>query len=127
MKHLFDTSVGAVEVLVDEQSGVVSAYRFDSRGRPVAAVLESWDHIDLADVLARETGIPTAEAKEIATALGQEWDALCEEPTTQAVMEEELPPKGRATRAEILATAVAALAALFLLAVGLWMTLPSIF
>jgi len=43
MKESFSTSVGRVEVLVDEQSRTVSAYRFDAEGRPVAAAMESWD------------------------------------------------------------------------------------
>jgi hypothetical protein len=30
-----------VEVLVDEQSRIISAYRFDAKGRPVAAAIES--------------------------------------------------------------------------------------
>jgi len=67
MKESFSTSVGRVEVLVDEQSRTVSAYRFDAEGRPVAAVMESWDYIDLADLLIRQAGVPIWEANEIAS------------------------------------------------------------
>jgi uncharacterized RDD family membrane protein YckC len=67
MKESFSTSVGRVEVLVDEQSGTVSAYRFDAEGRPAAAAIESWDYIDLADLLIRQTGVPAWEANEIAS------------------------------------------------------------
>ena len=67
MKESFGTSVGRVEVLVDEQSRTVSAYRFDAEGRPVAAVMESWDYIDLADLLIRQAGVPIWEANEIAS------------------------------------------------------------
>jgi uncharacterized RDD family membrane protein YckC len=67
MKESFWTSVGRVEVLVDEQSRTVSAYRFDAEGRPVAAAMESWDYIDLADLLMRQTGVPVWEAGEIAS------------------------------------------------------------
>jgi uncharacterized RDD family membrane protein YckC len=67
MKESFWTSVGRVEVLVDEQSRTVSAYRFDAEGRPVAAAMESWDYIDLADLLMRQTGVPAWEAAEIAS------------------------------------------------------------
>jgi uncharacterized RDD family membrane protein YckC len=67
MKESFTTSVGRVEVLVDEQSRTVSAYRFDADGRPAAAAMESWDYIDLADLLIRQTGVPAWEANEIAS------------------------------------------------------------
>jgi uncharacterized RDD family membrane protein YckC len=61
------TSVGRVEVLVDEQSRTVSAYRFDAEGRPVAAAIESWDYTDLADLLIGQAGVPAWEANEIAS------------------------------------------------------------
>jgi uncharacterized RDD family membrane protein YckC len=67
MKESFSTSVGRVEILVDEQSRTVSAYRFDAEGRPAAAAIESWDYIDLADLLIRQTGVPAWEANEIAS------------------------------------------------------------
>ena len=67
MKESFWTSVGRVEVLVDEQSRTVSAYRFDAEGRPVAAAMESWDYTDLADLLIRQAGVPAWEANEIAS------------------------------------------------------------
>jgi uncharacterized RDD family membrane protein YckC len=70
MKESFRTSVGRVEVLVDEQSGTVSAYRFDAEGRPTAAAIESWDYTDLADLLTRQTGVPAWEANDIASAVG---------------------------------------------------------
>ena len=67
MKESFNTSAGRVEVLVDEQSRTVSAYRFDAEGRPAAAAIESWDYTDLADMLIRQTGVPAWEASEIAS------------------------------------------------------------
>jgi uncharacterized RDD family membrane protein YckC len=67
MKESFSTSVGRVEVFVDEQSGTVSAYRFDAEGRPIAAAIESWDYTDLPDLLTRQTGVPAWEANEIAS------------------------------------------------------------
>ena len=69
MKETFSTSVGKVEVLVDEQSRTVSAYRFDAEGRPIAAAIESWDYTDLADLLTRQAGVPAWEANEIASAV----------------------------------------------------------
>jgi uncharacterized RDD family membrane protein YckC len=69
MKESFSTSVGRVEVLVDEQSRTVSAYRFDAEGRPAAAAIESWDYTDLADLLTRQTGVPAWEANDIASAV----------------------------------------------------------
>jgi len=67
MKESFSTSVGRVEVLVDEPSRTVSAYRFDAEGRPVAAAMESWDYTDLADLLIRQAGVPAWEANDIAS------------------------------------------------------------
>jgi uncharacterized RDD family membrane protein YckC len=69
MKESFRTSVGRVEVLVDEQSRTVSAYRFDAEGRPAAAAIESWDYTDLADLLTHQTGVPAWEANDIASAV----------------------------------------------------------
>lgn len=69
MKESFSTSVGLVEVLVDEQSRTVSAYRFDAEGRPIAAAIESWDYTDLPDLLTRQTGVPAWEANDIASAV----------------------------------------------------------
>ncbi len=69
MRQSFSTSVGTVEVVLDEQSRIVSAYRYDGEGRPVAAAIESWDYTDLADVLTRQAGVPTREANEIALAV----------------------------------------------------------
>jgi uncharacterized RDD family membrane protein YckC len=66
VKQSFDTSVGTVEVLVDEASRIVSIYRFDAGHRPMAASIESWDHSDLADVLMRQAAVPPREAHEIA-------------------------------------------------------------
>jgi uncharacterized RDD family membrane protein YckC len=66
VKQSFSTSVGAVEVLVDEQSRIVSVYRFDAEQRPLAAAIENWDHSDLADILTRQAGVPAAEAHHVA-------------------------------------------------------------
>src|SRR2546429_2106044 len=73
VKQSFSTSVGTVEILVDEQSRIVSAYRFDAERRPVAAAIESLDHSDLADVLVRQAGVPGWEAKEIASSVTEKW------------------------------------------------------
>jgi uncharacterized RDD family membrane protein YckC len=69
MRQVFNTSVGAVEVLVDRDSDTVSIYRFDSEHRPVAAAMESWVHVDLVDVLNRQAGVPLYEANTIAAEL----------------------------------------------------------
>jgi uncharacterized RDD family membrane protein YckC len=69
MKQTFNTSVGLIEVIVDQESRVVSIYLFDAQHRPVAAAIENWDHVDLVDVLSRQTGVPLSEASRIATAL----------------------------------------------------------
>jgi uncharacterized RDD family membrane protein YckC len=73
MKESFNTSVGRVEILVDEETRIVSAYRFDSEGRPVAAAIESWVHTDLADLLSRRAGVPATEANDIAAAVIATW------------------------------------------------------
>jgi uncharacterized RDD family membrane protein YckC len=66
MRHVFNTSVGTVEVLVDRGSDTVSVYRFDAEHRPVAAAMESWAYVDLVDVLNRQAGVPLFEAHKIA-------------------------------------------------------------
>jgi len=74
VKETFSTSVGKVEVLVDEQSRTVSAYRFDAEGRPIAAAIESWDYTDLADLLTRQAGVPAPEAINIASQVSARVD-----------------------------------------------------
>jgi uncharacterized RDD family membrane protein YckC len=69
VKQSFSTSVGLIEVLVDEQSRTVSAYRFDAEGRPIAAAIESWDYTDLPDLLTHQAGVPAGEANDIALAV----------------------------------------------------------
>lgn len=66
MRQAFETPGGTVEVVVDESSRTVSIYRFDERRRAVAATMESWDHVDLAEVLVRKIGVPSREADGIA-------------------------------------------------------------
>jgi uncharacterized RDD family membrane protein YckC len=73
VKESFNTSVGRVEVLVDKETRIVSAYRFDTEGRPVAAAIESWEHTDLADLLIHRAGVPAAEANDIAAAVVETW------------------------------------------------------
>lgn len=69
MKQTFNTSVGAIEVIVDRESRTISIYRFDAQHRAVAAAIESWDHVDLHDVLNRQAGVPLTEANRIAAEL----------------------------------------------------------
>jgi hypothetical protein len=66
---VFDTSVGTLEVRVDEESRIVSIYRFNDQHRAVAAAMEDWDYVDLVEVLTRQVGVPATEADEIATYL----------------------------------------------------------
>jgi hypothetical protein len=68
-----DTTVGKVEILYEERTGIVSVYRFDPAGRPVAAALENWEFRDLSQVLRQDAGVPAAEAQEIAEALAEHW------------------------------------------------------
>lgn len=67
MRQEFETSVGPVEIIVDEASRTVSLYRYDDEGRAVAAAMESWDYADLRDVLMRKIGVSLVEADEIAS------------------------------------------------------------
>jgi uncharacterized RDD family membrane protein YckC len=76
MKQVFNTSVGTIEILVDRQSRTVSIYRFDAEHRAIAAAIESWDHIDLLDVLNRQAGVPLTEANRIVAALREQHFAL---------------------------------------------------
>src|SRR5438093_362200 len=66
MKQVFNTSIGTIEVNVERESRTVSIYRFDAQRRPIAAAIESWDHVDLLDVLNRQAGVPLSEANRIA-------------------------------------------------------------
>jgi uncharacterized RDD family membrane protein YckC len=67
VKQSFETSLGTVEVTVDEESRTVSAYRFDAHGRAVAAAMGSWDHIDFLDLLTRQIGVAPTEADAISS------------------------------------------------------------
>jgi uncharacterized RDD family membrane protein YckC len=69
VKQSFSSSVGRIEVLVDEESGIISAYRFDNDGRTVAAAIENWDFVDLFDLLTRQVGVPQHEANDISAAV----------------------------------------------------------
>jgi hypothetical protein len=127
MKQLFSTSVGPVEVLVDAQSRVVSAYRFNGEGRPVAAALESLDYTDLADLLTRQAGVPHAEAADIASVVTEELGALGEEPPIVEEPPGDLSRGPEATKPERLALAIAAFAAIFLIGVAVWLVAPAVF
>ena len=66
MREQFETSSGTVELTFDEETRIVSAHRFGANGRPVAAAMEDWDHVDFASVLTRQHGLPPDEAAQIA-------------------------------------------------------------
>ena len=69
MKHVFNTSLGKVDATVDRVNRTVSIRRLDDSGRPVAAALESWDEVDLMDVLTRRIGLPISDASRVASTL----------------------------------------------------------
>jgi len=69
VKQSFSSSVGRIEVLVDEDTRIISVYRFDNDGRPVAAAIESWDFVDLRDLLTCQVGVSRQEANEISEAV----------------------------------------------------------
>jgi hypothetical protein len=69
MKDVFDTSVGTLEVRVDQDRRKLSVYRFNDQHRAVAAAMEDWDYVDLTEVLTRQVGVPETEAEPIATYL----------------------------------------------------------
>jgi hypothetical protein len=115
---LIDTTVGKVEILFDEPTGIVSVYRFDVNGRPVAAALENWHFRDLAQVLRQDTGVPGSEADEIASALAEHWGLDVERPADEDadIPETSFQPVGLFS---VLLAGTAALALLFLF----WITL----
>jgi uncharacterized RDD family membrane protein YckC len=76
VKQVFNTSVGTLEVIVDRGSRTISIYRFDEHHRAIAAAIESWDHIDLLDVLNRQAGVPLTEANRIAAQLREQHMSL---------------------------------------------------
>lgn len=78
-RHVYyDTSIGTIEILFDEPTGIVSVYRLDHTGRPVTAAFENCEFRHLAEVLSAEAGVPPAEAEEMASTLAEKWgvDAL---------------------------------------------------
>jgi hypothetical protein len=77
---VFDTSVGTLEVRVDEESRIVSIYRFNDQHRAVAAAMDNWDYVDLVDVLTRQVRVPEAEADRIATYLRDKEASLDSQP-----------------------------------------------
>src|SRR5437588_4373055 len=76
MKQVFNTSVGTIEVLVDRDGRTISIYRFDAEHRASAAAMESWDHVDLLDVLNRQAGVPLTEASRIAAQVREQHMSL---------------------------------------------------
>lgn len=73
MKQVFNTSVGTVQVVLDRGGRTVSFTRFDDEQRAVAAAIESWDYVDLRDVLNRQIGVPLSEANRIASAVREQY------------------------------------------------------
>ena len=69
VKEVFETSVGTVEVRVDNDSRTIAVYRFDDQRRVVAAAIENWDYVELVDVFSRQAGVPLPEANGIADAV----------------------------------------------------------
>lgn len=81
MKQVFNTSVGTVHVVLDRNSRTVSVTRFNDEGRAMAAAIESWDFVDLLDVLNRQVGIPLSDASRITAAVREQYtssDSLAE-------------------------------------------------
>lgn len=76
MKQVFNTSVGTIEVMVDRDSRTISIYRFDDQHRASAAAIESWDHVDLLEVLNRQAGVPLTEANRIASMVREQHASL---------------------------------------------------
>jgi uncharacterized RDD family membrane protein YckC len=76
MRQVFNTSVGTLSVSFDRTSRTISISRFDDQGRTIAAAIESWDHVDLRDVLNRRLGVPLTEASRIAGTLREQRVAL---------------------------------------------------
>jgi uncharacterized RDD family membrane protein YckC len=66
MRQSFATRNGTVEVVIDEPSRTIAVYLFDAQHRTLAATMESWDHVELADVLARKIALSPDEAHDIA-------------------------------------------------------------
>lgn len=75
MKVLFTTSVGDLDVLLDEQTGIASIYRLAPDGRPVAAAIDGLAYTELDRLLIFEIGLPPAEAEEVASVIQQKWES----------------------------------------------------
>jgi uncharacterized RDD family membrane protein YckC len=72
VKHVFETSVGTVEVRLDHESRTIGAYRFDDQHHAAAAAIENWDYVELTDVFSRQIGVPLQEASGIAAAVQEQ-------------------------------------------------------
>ena len=114
-----DTTIGKVEILFEERTGIISAYRFDAAGRPIAAAFENWQFRDLAQVLRQDCGVPASEADEIAEALAEHW-------SVKAPRSEEAPPASdeAEARTSIFSFVLMGLATVALLVI-LWTTLQA--
>jgi uncharacterized RDD family membrane protein YckC len=76
VKQVFNTSVGTIQVSVDGESRTISIYRFDDEHHAIAAALESWDHVDLLEVLSRQVGLPLTEANRVAREVREQHVSL---------------------------------------------------
>lgn len=97
MRQSFETAAGIVEVIVDEESRILSAYRYNAERHAVAAAIESWDHADLTDMLTRRIGISDAEADDIAARVSAEHVHLGSMPEP---LEQSRPRRGDSHRLE---------------------------
>jgi hypothetical protein len=120
----YDTSVGTIEVLFDEPSGILSVYRFDHKGRPIAAAFENCEFRHLAEVLSTEAGVPPAEAEEMAATLAEKWGVDVLRPVGDATS---AGATRRPTRFLFVLLCLAALALLAIVARGLWGTMQALF
>lgn len=69
MKEVFETSVGTVEVRIDQDSRTIGVYRLDDQHRTLAAAIEAWDYVDLVALFNQQIGVPLQEANGIAAAV----------------------------------------------------------
>jgi uncharacterized RDD family membrane protein YckC len=101
MKQIFNTSVGRLEASVDRDSRTLSIYRFNDQNHAVGAAIESWDHVDLLDVLNRQLGLPLSEASRVASEVREHNLALGSLSERLAYMRRERPEGGRLEKAGI--------------------------
>ena len=112
VKRLYQTTLGRLELEIDPTLDVVSAYLFDAEGRVARSDGDEWPWADVEDLLAKDIGLPTREAKTIAASFVE---------TARTEGHEQIEPSGNIGGFLVVGAILA------LLGIGIWTTVTWIF